>query len=45
MLDTIKHGIKKINKVLQDIFYNVPDGLMFIIKCSLITMFWILLVA
>ena len=45
MLDTIKHGTKKVSKTIQDIFYNVPDGLMFIIKCSLISMFWILLLS
>jgi len=37
MLDTIKHGFKKIADVTKDI----PKGLMFIIQCSLICMFWI----
>jgi len=41
MLDTIKHGIKKVNKTLADILYDVPNGIMFLVKCSVITIFWI----
>ncbi len=41
MFDTIKHGVKKVVKTVKDIFYNVPDGLMFVLQSSVITIFWI----
>ena len=44
MLDTVKHGFKKVSKSLQDILYNVPEGLMFVIKCSVISIIWITLI-
>ena len=40
MLDTIKHGFNKI----KDIMPNIPEGLMFIIKCSVICIIWITII-
>ena len=41
MLDTIKHGLNKI----KDLIPNIPESLMFIIKCSVICIIWIALIA
>lgn len=40
MLDTIKHGLNKI----KDLMPNIPEGLMFIIKCSVICIIWITII-
>ena len=44
MLDKLKHGYDKIKDVIEDIAYNIPNGMWFIIKSSLICLFWIILV-
>jgi len=40
MLDTIKHGLNKI----KDLMPNIPEGLMFVIKCSVICIIWITII-
>jgi len=44
MLDKIKHGYEKIKDVIEDISYNIPSGLWFVIKCSAISVVWIILI-
>ncbi len=44
MLDKLKHGYYKVKDVVEDISYKVPDGLWFIIKCSVISIVWITLI-
>jgi len=44
MLDKLKHGYNKVKDVLEDISYNIPAGLWFIIKCSVITIIWITII-
>lgn len=44
MLDLIKDGFKKVIDVIEDITYHIPSKMLFIIQCSLICLFWIILV-
>ena len=44
MLDKLKQGYEKVKDVIEDISYKVPDGLWFIIKCSVITIIWITII-
>lgn len=44
MLDKLKQGYEKVKDVIEDITYNIPSKMLFIIQCSLICLFWIILV-
>ena len=44
MLDKLKHGYEKIKDVIEDISLSVPDGMWFVIKCSVISIIWITLI-
>ena len=36
--------LEKIKDKYEDLMYMIPERIMFIIKCSLICLFWILLI-
>jgi len=44
MLDKLKHGYDKIKDVIEDIAFKIPDGMWFVIKCSVISIIWITLI-